>query len=119
VVYDRKRENLRLYRKRPLRPLIDLSITETMSRTIGTSPAIFLATPPLALCAGGALRESTLVLLLGVVLATSCFTFIPASILLYLSVNRLRRNPVEEPGAASAPTGGDPLPSTPTRTHEA
>lgn len=57
VVYDRVRENLRLFRKMPLRELIDRSINETLSRTVSTSLAIFLATLPLALFGGEALQE--------------------------------------------------------------
>ena len=96
VVYDRVRENLRLYRKMPLRELIDRSINETLSRTVSTSMAIFLATVPLALFGGEALQEFAWVLLFGVVLATSSSIFIAAPILLFLGEHRLRRGPVEE-----------------------
>ncbi len=98
VVYDRVRENLRLYRRMPLRELIDLSINETMSRTVGTSLALFLATVPLALFGGEALQEFAWVLLFGVVLATSSSIFIAAPILLFLGENRLRRSSDEETG---------------------
>ncbi len=90
VVYDRVRENLRRYRRMPLRQLIDLSINETLGRTTSTSLAIFLATLPLALFGGEALQEFALVLLFGVVLATSSSIFIAAPILLYLGEHRLR-----------------------------
>ena len=90
VVYDRVRENLRLYRQMPLRALIDLSINQTLSRTVGTSLALFLATVPLALFGGEALREFALVLLFGVVLATSSSIFIAAPLLLFLGEKRLR-----------------------------
>lgn len=95
VVYDRVRENLRLFRKMPLRQLIDLSINETLSRTVSTSAAIFLATLPLALFGGEALQEFAWVLLFGVVLATSSSIFIAAPILLFLGEKRLRRSPEE------------------------
>jgi preprotein translocase SecF subunit len=99
VVYDRVRENLRLYRKMPLRELIDRSINETLNRTIGTSVAIFLATLPLAIFGGEALEEFAWVLLFGVVLATSSSIFIAAPILLYLGEHRLRRG-TTAPGEA-------------------
>jgi preprotein translocase SecF subunit len=99
VVYDRVRENLRLYRKMPLRELIDRSINETLNRTIGTSLAIFLATLPLAIFGGEALEEFAWVLLFGVVLATSSSIFIAAPILLYLGEHRLRRG-TTAPGEA-------------------
>jgi len=72
------------------------------------SVAIFLSTLPLALFAGEALREFALVLLFGVVLATSSSIFIAAPILLYLGENRLRRGPAEE---APAPGIGGPVPA--------
>jgi SecD/SecF fusion protein len=106
VVYDRVRENLRLYRKMPLGELIDRSINETLGRTIGTSVALFLATLPLALFGGEALQEFAIVLLFGVVLATSSSIFIAAPILLYLGEHRLRRNAAETAGPAAAPETG-------------
>jgi SecD/SecF fusion protein len=99
VVYDRVRENLRKWRKMPLRELIDRSINETLSRTTGTSLAVFLATLPLALFGGESLREFAWTLLFGVVLATSSSIFIAAPILLHLGENRLRRGSTED-GAA-------------------
>jgi len=95
VVYDRMRENLRKYKSMPLRQLIDLSINETLSRTIGTSMATFLATIPLALVGGEALEEFAITMLFGIVLATSSSIFIAAPILLLLGENKLRRGAVE------------------------
>jgi SecD/SecF fusion protein len=90
VVYDRVRENLTRFKKMPLAELIDLSINETLTRTIGTSAALFLAIVPLALFGGPALREFAVVLLFGLVLATSSSIFIAAPILLNLGEKRLR-----------------------------
>ncbi len=100
VVYDRVRENLRLYKSMPLRQLIDLSINETLNRTIATSITIFLATLPLAAVGGEALREFAVVMLFGVVVATTSSIFIAAPILLFLGENRLRRDAVTEPSPA-------------------
>jgi len=76
VVYDRVRQNLTRFKKMALAELIDLSINETLTRTIGTSVALFLAIVPLALFGGPALREFAVVLLFGLVLATSSSIFI-------------------------------------------
>jgi preprotein translocase subunit SecF len=103
VVYDRVRENLRKYKSMSLRDLIDLSINETMSRTIGTSIATFLATVPLALYGGEALEEFAWMLLFGVILATSSSIFIAAPILLFLGEDKLRRGP--PPGKEAAAEG--------------
>jgi SecD/SecF fusion protein len=91
VVYDRVRENLRLHKGMPLRELIDRSINETLSRTIGTSVALFLAIGPLALFGGPALWEFAVTLLFGLVLATSSSIFIAAPILLNIGERRLSR----------------------------
>ena len=92
VVYDRMRENLRIYKKMPLRDLIDLSINETLNRTLGTSMCTFLSVIPLALFGGEALQDFGIVLLLGVFIATTSSIFIAAPILLFLGENRLRRD---------------------------
>jgi SecD/SecF fusion protein len=99
VVYDRVRENLRIHKAKPLREVIDLSINETLSRTIGTSVALFLAIAPLALFGGPALHEFAVVLLFGLVLATSSSIFIAAPILLNLGEMRLRRSGAATPAA--------------------
>jgi SecD/SecF fusion protein len=100
VVYDRVRENLTRFKKMPLADLINLSINETLTRTIGTSLALFLAVAPLAVFGGPALREFGIVLLFGLVLATSSSIFIAAPILLNLGENRLRRQKFPEPSKA-------------------
>ncbi len=91
VVYDRVRENLRKYRSMPLRELIDLSINETLNRTLGTSMTVFLAALPLALFGGGTLSGFATVMLFGIVVGTSSSIFIAAPILLLLGAKRLRR----------------------------
>ncbi len=92
VVYDRVRENLRKYRQMPLRELIDLSINETLNRTLGTSSTVFLAALPLALFGGHTLSGFAWVMLFGIVVGTSSSIFIAAPILLLLGEKRLRRD---------------------------
>jgi len=105
VVYDRVRENLRLYKSKPLRELIDLSINETLPRTVGTSMALFLAIAPLAFFGGPALQQFALTLLFGLVLATSSSIFIAAPILLNLGERRLRRGGDGVPAPSRMPQG--------------
>ena len=95
VVYDRMRENLRRYKTMPLRELIDLSINETLNRTLGTSMTVFLASLPLALFGGANLSGFAWVMLFGIVIGTSSSIFIAAPILLFLGENRLRRGAQE------------------------
>jgi preprotein translocase SecF subunit len=99
VVYDRMRENLRKYKSMPLRELIDLSINETLNRTLGTSATVFLASLPLALFGGATLSGFAWVMLFGIAVGTSSSIFIAAPILLFLGENRLRR----DAGAAVTP----------------
>lgn len=101
VVYDRVRENLRKYKSMPLRQLIDLSINETLNRTINTSTTTFLATLPLALFASGTVQDFAYVILIGIVIGTSSSIFIAAPILLFLGENRLRRGTPAPTGAAA------------------
>ncbi len=90
VVYDRVRENLRKYKTMKLRELIDLSINETLNRTLGTSGTVFLAALPLALFGGSTLAGFAWIMLFGIVVGTSSSIFIAAPILLFLS-KHLRR----------------------------
>jgi preprotein translocase subunit SecD/preprotein translocase subunit SecF len=92
VVYDRMRENLRKYRAMPLRELIDLSINETLNRTLGTSMTVFLASLPLAIFGGPTLSGFAWVMLFGIVVGTSSSIFIAAPILLFLCEHRLRKD---------------------------
>ena len=98
VVYDRVRENLRKYKSMPLRELIDLSINETLNRTLGTSMTVFLASLPLALFGGESISGFAWVMLFGIVVGTSSSIFIATPILLFLGEHRLRRD-----AAAPAP----------------
>ncbi len=105
VVYDRMRENLRKYKSMPLRELIDLSINETLNRTLGTSMTLFLASLPLALFGGSSLSGFAWTMLFGIVVGTSSSIFIAAPILLFLGEKQLRRDAqpvVAKPGAKKA-----------------
>ena len=100
VVYDRVRENMRTTRHKPLREIVDQSINETLSRTIGTSLALFLATAPLAVFGGPALQQFAITLLFGLLLATSSSIFIAAPLLLTFA--KLRDRWAKPPGARGA-----------------
>ncbi|WP_332066242.1 protein translocase subunit SecD [Bartonella sp. CB189] len=84
VVYDRMRENMRLYRKMPLRELIDLSINQVLIRCIFTSTTTILAMLPMAIWGGNAVHNFALPMVVGIIVATSSSIFIAAPILLLL-----------------------------------
>ena len=101
VVYDRVRENLRKYKSMPLRDLIDLSINETLNRTLGTSSTVFLASVPLALFGGATLSGFAMAMLFGIAIGTVSSIMIAAPILLLLGENRLRREVTATPARGS------------------
>jgi SecD/SecF fusion protein len=84
VVYDRMRENMRLYKKMPLRQIIDLSINQVLARCLFTSITTFLAMLPMAIWGGSAVENFALPMVFGIVIATSSSIFIAAPILLFL-----------------------------------
>jgi len=88
VVYDRIRENLRKFKKLPLEQLLDLSINETLSRTILTSVTTLLALGSLFVFGTEVIRGFTFAMIWGVVVGTYSSIFIGAPILLYFGVKR-------------------------------
>jgi preprotein translocase subunit SecF len=90
VVYDRIRENLAKFRTMPLRQLIDLSINQTLGRTVATSLTVVLSILPLALIGGEVMRGFALAIIFGIVIGTSSSIFIASPILLFLGQKRLR-----------------------------
>ncbi|MCU0888110.1 MAG: protein translocase subunit SecD [Rubritepida sp.] len=95
VVFDRMRENLRKYKTMPLDKLVDLSIDETLNRSLGTSMTLLLSALPLALFGGDTLAGFAWVMVFGILISTSSSVFIAAPIVLYSGRNRLRRGEPE------------------------
>jgi SecD/SecF fusion protein len=91
VVYDRMRENMRLFKAMPLRELIDKSINETLGRSLYTSVTAFLALLPMAVWGGPAVASFAVPMVFGIVVAASSSIFIAAPILLFLGDWRTRR----------------------------
>jgi preprotein translocase subunit SecD/preprotein translocase subunit SecF len=106
VVYDRVRENLRKFKSMKLRDLIDLSINETLNRTLGTSSTVFLASLPLALFGGETLSGFAWVMLFGIAIGTASSIMIAAPILLLLGEHRLRRDVAVVPAKPTATGAG-------------
>jgi SecD/SecF fusion protein len=90
VVYDRMRENLRIYKKMPLRDVIDLSINETLARSLYTSATAFLAMLPMAIWGGSAVESFAIPMVFGIAVAALSSVFIAAPILLFLGDWRTR-----------------------------
>jgi len=88
VVFDRVRENLRKYKKRPLREVLNLSINETLSRTIMTSVTTLLALLALYALGGDVIRGFVFAMIWGVLIGTYSSIFVASTMLMWLGVKR-------------------------------
>jgi preprotein translocase subunit SecF len=86
VIYDRIRENLRKYRKMQIVPLLNLSLNETLSRTIVTSGSIMLALAMLLIFGPDVIFGLTIAILLGTFIGTYSSIYISAPVLVWLGV---------------------------------
>jgi preprotein translocase subunit SecF len=87
VIYDRIRENLRKYRKMAIIPLLNLSLNETLSRTMVTSLSILLALGALILFGPDVIFGLTVAVFLGIFVGTYSSIYISTPILVWLGVN--------------------------------
>ncbi len=93
VVFDRIRENLRIRKGTPFRDLIDLSINQTLARTLMTSLTTFVVSLMLFVFGGPALSNIMFAFVVGVVVGTLSSIFV-ASALVYDIKHRLKAQPV-------------------------
>jgi preprotein translocase subunit SecF len=83
VVFDRIRENLRLVRRESLSNIINLSVNQTLSRTILTSGLTFLTAISLFLFGGQVLNSFSFALVVGIIVGTYSSIFIASPILVF------------------------------------
>ena len=88
VVFDRVRENLRKYKKKPLAEVLNISINETLSRTVMTSVTTLLALISLYVLGGDVIRGFVFAMIWGVIVGTYSSVFVASTILLWLGVKR-------------------------------
>jgi preprotein translocase SecF subunit len=88
VVFDRVRENLRRYKKMPLKEVLNLSINETLSRTVMTSFTTLIALIALLILGGDVIRGFVFAMTFGIVVGTYSSIFIASELLLRLGVKR-------------------------------
>jgi preprotein translocase subunit SecF len=86
VIDDRIRENMRKYRKMDMKGLIDLSVNETLPRTVMTSITVMLALGALLLFGGHVLRGFTAAMMLGIVVGTYSSVYVSSSLLITLGL---------------------------------
>ncbi len=97
VVFDRMRENFRRYKAMPPTEVIDLSINETLSRTLMTIGTVLLASAALYIYGGETMRAFAICMLFGTVVATYSSIYIAAPALPLFG---------ERPGRPSGPKSG-------------
>ena len=88
IVFDRVRENLRKYKKLPLKDVLNKSINETLSRTLMTSVTTMLALLALFVLGGDVIRGFVFAMMWGVLIGTYSSIFVASAALLVLGVKR-------------------------------
>ena len=86
VVYDRIRENLKKYRKMPLAELLDLSVNETLSRTVVTSLSLLITLLALVLLGPDVIFGFSAAITFGIFVGTYSSIFMATPILIWLGV---------------------------------
>jgi len=99
VIDDRIRENMRRYRKMEMREIINLSVNETLPRTVMTSVTILLALVAMLLLGGHVLRGFTAAMILGIIVGTYSSIYVSSSLLITLGLRA-------DPNAGERPAKG-------------
>jgi preprotein translocase subunit SecF len=82
VVYDRIRENIKIHKGKPLKDVINLSVNQSLSRTIITSLTTFVVVLILAIFGGQVLFGFSIAMVVGVIVGTYSSMFVAAPILI-------------------------------------
>lgn len=84
IVFDRVRENRRKFKKMSMRDIINLSVNQTLSRTMNTSLTTLLSLIALWLFGGEVIRDFANAMIFGIVIGTYSSIYVASSLLLYL-----------------------------------
>ncbi len=82
IVFDRIRENLRRFRRRPFEEVMNASINETLSRTILTSTTTLVVVLALYLLGGSVIHDFAFAILIGIIVGTYSSVFVASPVLL-------------------------------------
>jgi preprotein translocase subunit SecF len=82
IVFDRIRENLKRFRRRPFEEIMNKSINETLSRTILTSTTTLIVVVALFILGGGVIHDFAFAMLIGVIVGTYSSIFVASPIIL-------------------------------------
>lgn len=88
VVFDRLRENLVKYKTMPLRDVMNLSVNETLSRTVMTGMTTLLALVPMLIWGGDVIRGFVFAMVWGVFTGTYSSVYVAKNIVLFIGLDR-------------------------------
>jgi preprotein translocase subunit SecF len=98
VIFDRLRENLRKYKTKPLQDVMNLSVNETLSRTLMTSGTTLIALIALLVLGGDVIRGFVFAITWGVVIGTYSSVYVAKNVVLWLGVKRDWSKPTDTTG---------------------
>lgn len=101
VIYDRIRENLRKYKTMPVKDVLNLSVNETLARTILTVATVFLTVVSLLVFGGDVLHGFSVAMLWGLIVGTFSSIYVAIPVLIYFN---LRTGKEQEEKAATEAT---------------
>jgi preprotein translocase subunit SecF len=82
VIFDRIRENLKRFRRRPFEEVMNISVNQTLSRTILTSGTVFIVVVTLFILGGPVIHDFAFAMLIGIISGTYSTVYIANPILL-------------------------------------
>ena len=88
IVYDRIRENFRKLRKGSAEEVINVSLTQTLGRTLATSGTTLMVLLALFLFGGDMIHNFATALIVGIGVGTYSSIYIASNILIYMNINR-------------------------------
>ena len=88
ISFDRLRENLRKYKKMPLRDIINLSENERLSRTMITGATALLALSGMLFLGGPTIRPTIIAMVFGIIIGTYSSIYVALPVILLWGVNR-------------------------------
>ncbi|MFA9199614.1 MAG: protein translocase subunit SecF [Cypionkella sp.] len=107
VVYDRVRENLKKYRRMPIAELLDLSVNETLSRTVVTSLSLLITLVALLILGPDVIFGFTAAITLGIFVGTYSSIYMATPLLIWLGVTSDSFVPSEGPDKAERLARGE------------
>jgi preprotein translocase subunit SecF len=106
VIFDRVRENLRAHRREPMKDIINMSVNQTLPRTVITAGTVVLAVASLYLFGGEVLKPFAFAMLVGTITSTYSTVFIASAVAVLLSPKPRTAAAAASSGDATASQGG-------------